>query len=99
MPLLSDATSVRLGTSVASRLYLGSDLVWPPAAAPGWFFVASDNSANTAIVNVAAMNDSVDGKIIVPPLRGLALAVLSPTGTTPLFVPLAQWLEIELDLE
>ncbi len=86
-------------SSSTSSAFVNVSVSVTSPAAPGWFFIASDDSANTAIVNVAAMNNHVDGKIVVPPLRGLALAVLSPTGTSPLFVPMAQWLEIELDLE
>ena len=86
-------------SSATSSAFVNVSVTVTSPAAPGWFFIASDNSANTAIVNVAAQNDFVDGKIIVPPLRGLALAVLSLTGTSPLFVPMAQWIEKDLDLE
>lgn len=86
-------------SSAASAALVNVSVTVTSPAAPGWFFVASDDSANTAIVCVAAMNDDIAGKIIVPPLRGLGISVLSPTGTSPLFVPLAQWVEIELDLE
>ncbi len=37
--------------------------------------------------------------LIVPPLMGLGLCVIAPTGTTPLYAPLASWIEVASDLE
>lgn len=71
------------------------------AAAPfnGWRSIASNGSANTAVLSVAAENRDLRGKLIIPPKEGLALVVLSGAGTTPLFAPQGSWTEIELDLE
>jgi len=71
------------------------------AAAPkgGWVGLAESVSAATAILSVACMNRDLRGKLIVPPLCGLALVVTSPTGTTPLYTPAGSWTEIELDNE
>jgi hypothetical protein len=35
----------------------------------------------------------------VNPGYGLALAVLAPVGTSPLYLPLAEWIELESDME
>lgn len=83
-------------TSVA-RINSGVTITSPTA--PGWFIVGRDDSANTVALNVLAFSDNLYGTIIVPPLRGLALCVIAPTGTTPLYAPMAQWTEVALDLE
>ena len=41
----------------------------------------------------------VRGGIIIPPQRGLGLAVMAGTGTSPLYVPTITYTEAELDLE
>ena len=41
----------------------------------------------------------IRGKICIPPLCGLALAVLAPTGTSPTYAPVISWHEYLADLE
>lgn len=71
------------------------------AAAPkaGWLLLAENGQNATAVGDGAAMNRDLRGKLIVPPNCGLALVVVSPTGTTPLYVPQGSWAELELDNE
>jgi hypothetical protein len=87
------------GSTSSTVALINSGVTVTSPAAPAWFVVARDDSANTVALNVMAINDSLKGSLIVPPLRGLALCAIAPTGTTPLYGPMAQWTEIELDLE
>lgn len=66
MPLLSGATSVRLGAAVVGRLYLGNQLVWPQVA----------SGALTAVTPrlVAAISDGA----AQPPAPRRAALVVSP---------------------
>jgi hypothetical protein len=86
------------GSTATSVALINSGVTVTSPAAPAWHVLGTTVSAATAALNVAVYED-VDGKIIVPPLRGLGLCVIAPTGTTPLYAPIAQWTEIELDLE
>lgn len=71
------------------------------AASPprGWRVLAESVSAATAILSVAAINRNLGGGLICPAGEGLALAVTSPTGTSPLYAPHAVWCELDTDLE
>lgn len=71
-------------------------------AAPNWFLIAerSDAYAATAFAgNVFLENRQIKGAIAIPPQMGLGLCVVSPAGTTPLYAPMARWLELAVDLE
>lgn len=83
----------------ASAVAIKSAVTITTPAAPSWFVVAKSDSANTAILSVAAINSDLKGRLIVPPLTGLALATLSPAGTSPLYFPVCSWTEGALDLE
>jgi hypothetical protein len=70
------------------------------SAAPTALFVAAkDDTANTAILSVAAHNADVRGKIAIPPGTGLALYVCSPAGTSPLFAPFGTYHELDAEIE
>ena len=49
-------------------------------------------------MGVAEQRD-IRGKYIIPPGCSLALAVVAPAGTTPLYAPYASWREYVADLE
>ena len=70
-------------------------------AAPNWYPVASNSGANvTAFASSTYLEHrNLQGRIAVPPQQGLALAVVAPAGTSPLFAPFATWFETEADLE
>jgi hypothetical protein len=91
-------TSLSGSTSTTNALINSGVTVTNPTA-PAWFILARDNSPNTVLLNVLAFNDNLQGTLIVPPLKGLALCAIAPTGTSPLYAPMAQWTEIALDLE
>ena len=88
------------GSSKSSVALINSGVTVTSPAAPAWFPVAKSDTANTAVLSVGAFNDDVRGRIIVPPLKGLGLCALSPSGTSPLYAPVGcSWFEIESDLE
>lgn len=84
---------------VASAAFIKANVTLP--ANNGWFPVAETVSPNVGAYpgSGVIVNRNIAGKIIVPPLRGLALATLALAGTTPLFVPILEWLEIVSDNE
>jgi hypothetical protein len=86
------------GSISTSRARIISAVTLDAASTLAWTPIAVNGSANTAVGSVMCVNEAVDGKIIVPPNSGLALAVISGTGTTPLFAPVFQWVEAELTL-
>lgn len=86
------------GSTQTSVALINSGVTVTSPAAPAWHVLASTSSVATAALNVAVVEE-VHGRIIVPPLRGLGLCVIAPTGTSPLYAPIAQWTEITLDLE
>lgn len=98
-----------LGTNIAavsasnaarvSAMAIKSAVTVTLPAAPAWFVVAKNDSANTGVLSVQAVNHDVKGRIIIPPLTGLALATLSGAGTSPLFFPTCSWTELALDLD
>jgi hypothetical protein len=69
------------------------------ANSPGWQPLAFMNPAGTLLGQTQMEAADIRGKLIVGPDCGIALAVISPTGTTPLFAPYASWREYATDLE
>jgi hypothetical protein len=67
---------------------------------PLWIPVAEQISA-AAIVGPGSCiaNRFVEARLAVPPGMSLGLTILAPAGTTPLYLPMAEWVEIESDLE
>lgn len=83
-----------------SKASIKSGVTITGPAAPNWFPVAEDLGAAARVGPLGSIiNRQVDGKIIIPPGQGLGLAVLAPAGTTPLYLPEAEWEEAESDLE
>ncbi len=101
---LPTASAAGLATANANALSsFGSALIVVSgqtlASAPKWAPIAKSDSANTAVLSVGAENRDLRGRIAIPPGCGLALAVLSPAGTTPLYAPYGVHYEIESTLE
>lgn len=88
-----------LPTAPNSAVVVASAQTLVAAPTNGWRQIAKGDSANTAVLSVAVENRDIKGKIVIPPGQGLALAVLSPAGTTPLYAPVGSWAEIDATLE
>ena len=86
---------------LASKAIVKSGVTVSAPAAPVWHCLATNPSANvTAFAGSTVLEHrGLVGSIAVPPGQGLALAVVAPAGTTPLFAPFARWIEIETDME
>ena len=70
------------------------------AAVGNWTPIGAFMSPAGTILGQTQMDSrDIRGKFCIPPGCGLALAVISPTGTTPLFTPYASWREYQADLE
>jgi hypothetical protein len=84
----------------ASSLIVASGQTLQNAATGNWFPLCQMNPAGT-LLGQTYMDTWVDlrGRMMIPPGCGLALVVISPTGTTPLFAPFAAWREFSADLE
>lgn len=90
------------GTTTPSRvsqLVIASGQTLAAAPTNGWREVAKSDSANTAILSVAAINPEINGEMVIRPLCGLALVVTSPAGTSPLYVPHVVYGEYQVDIE
>lgn len=87
------------GASFNSVLRIVSGVTLTQPAAPYWFPIAEAQSGATAILSTMAMNRQIKGGLIIPPKTGLALAVTSPAGTSPLFAPCGRHVEKVLTLE
>lgn len=94
------STASQSNGSLTSKAVVKSGITLTGPAVPLWFPVAEDRMAAAVIGPANALiNRALDGSVIVPPLQGLGLAVLAPAGTTPLYLPVASWVELESDLE
>ena len=84
-------------TGRVSRLLVASGVTL--AANPGWKPIAWMNPAGTVLGQTQMVNDHIKGGICLAPDTGYALAVISPTGTTPLFAPCGSYREYACDIE
>ena len=84
------------GTANGSKALWGTAMTLP--ASTVWSALTS--TMQLAAANVGQGDNFLDlgGRIVIPPTYCLALAILSGTGTTPLYGVSMQWAEVELDL-
>ena len=83
----------------ASSLVVAASQTLQNAAAGNWFPIGQMRTTGTLLGQTQIVGDPFDGKLAIAPGCGLALCVISPTGTTPLFTPYANWREYASDLE
>lgn len=89
------------GSNIGSKAKIKSAVTITDPATPAWFHVAEQLSA-AAVVGPAsciANRASLRTIVAIPPGFGLGLVVLAPAGTTPLYLPTAEWVELETDME
>jgi hypothetical protein len=87
-------------SAIGSKAVVKSGITLTGPAVPLWTPVAEDLIAVASVGPVMAMVNRIKaGRLQIPPQKGLALAVLAPAGTTPLYLPLAEWIEVETDME
>ena len=65
---------------------------------PAWGILGNVNTVSGVAIGYGAVDYSVEGMHIVPPTYVFALAVVSPTGTTPKFTASITFAEIESEL-
>lgn len=81
---------------VATRAVWGTAVTFPAGSA--WKIAGGSMQLAAANVGQAERPYAVKG-LLIPPGRALGLAILSGTGTSPLYIVSAQWTELALDLE
>ena len=86
-------------SSKTSNLIVVSGQTLQNTVASDWILGGFMNPAQTVLWQTQMESRDLRGKGVIPPGCGLALAVISPTGTTPLFTPYAMWREYAADLE
>lgn len=93
---VSSASGVAAGNLVAKASITISE-----PAAPNWFPIATNSSANVTAFAASTYLEHRDlqGSIALPPAYGLGMAVVAPAGTSPLFAPFAKWIELDSNLE
>ncbi len=81
--------------TASSALAIKSGVTVTAPAAPFWYPIAFCSSAVTpGILGTVVANWEIRGRIALQPLHGLAMITYGATGTTPLFAPCAQWVEL-----
>lgn len=90
------AINLNGGATASSVLAIKSGVTVTAPAAPFWYPVAFVSSAITpGILGTTIANWEIRGRIALQPGHGLGMVMYGAAGTTPLFGPCAQWVEIE----
>ena len=83
-----------------SKALIASSYTIPTPSGTAQWFILSQTSQPGGVPGVGGCYScDVRGGIIIPPSRGLGLAVLAGAGTSPLYIGGWTWTEAELDLE
>lgn len=86
-------------SSKASSLIVASAQTLVGTLAGNWFPLAYELLGMTVLGQTQMELRNLGGQFSIPPGCGLGLAVISPTGTSPLFSPYGSWREYIGDLE
>lgn len=78
-----------------SKAIVKASITITDAAAPNWYPVGTNFGSNVTAFAASTYLEHRDlqGRIVIPPLYSLGLAVVAPAGTTPLFAPFMTWVE------
>ncbi len=83
----------------STALAIKSGVTVTAPAAPFWYPIAQVPSAITpGILGSVIANWEIRGRIALQPLHGLAMITYGAAGTSPLFAPCAQWVELPSNL-
>jgi hypothetical protein len=101
---LAQATGVAIvnhsASAIGSKAVVKSGITLTGPGVPVWTPVAEDILAVATIGPATAIINRIKaGRLAIPPQKGLGLVVLAPAGTTPLYLPIAEWIELETDME
>lgn len=101
VPVTNAATIVNQNpmSSKASQLIIISGATLQGIGVGAWTPLGFMNPAGTLVGQTQMENRAINGGIAIPPGTGYALAVVSPTGTTPLFAPYGSYREYATDME
>lgn len=94
-------TNANPGSSKSSRMSVKASITISEPAAPNWFEVANCESPNVGAFPGSGnlVNRDVRGGLALPPGYGLGLVVVGLAGTSPLWAPFAEWVELETENE
>jgi hypothetical protein len=97
----ANVTSMSNGGLASKLIVKSGPITITQPTAPNWYPIATNPSPNVAAFPGGTFLEhrTLQGAIAIPPTQGLALAVVTPAGTTPLFAPFARWVEAEADME
>lgn len=85
---------------LASKVAVKSGVTITVPTVPVWAPIAEDTGAAARVGPLGAIiNRQLEGRVLLGPGQSLGLVVLAPAGTTPLYLPVAEWMELETDQE
>lgn len=97
---IASGSKISQGNFPGSNAIIKSGVTITDPTLPNWFPVAEDIGAAARVGPLASIiNRQLEGRVVIPTGMGLGLAVLAPAGTTPLYLPVAEWEELETDIE
>ncbi len=103
LPTLTSGCSFRnanpASTRTSNMVMASSQTLQATAYANQWWVLANEIRSDTVLGQVSLSAPFLNGSICCPPGCGIALAVISPTGTTPLFAPYTTLREYSADME
>lgn len=88
-------------SAIGSKAAIKSAVTITAPAVPSWFPVAFNppGAVGAGVGGNVILNTEVNARVALQPGQSLGLAVLALAGTTPLFLPIAEWVELETDME
>ena len=90
------------GGAIASKAIIKSAVVITDPAAGLWRPTAFQSTEKVTAfpgTNSVIPEWDIKGRLIIQPQSGLALSLMGPTGTGALYLPMAEWTELESDVE
>ena len=86
-------------SAIGSKAVIKSGIALTAPAVPLWVPLAALPDAVDGVGGQAGPTSDIKGRLIIPPQMGLGIAIFAGAGTTPLFLPIFDWIELECDLE